>query len=266
MVQRSGNVDQSILANGDRCGGRKEYDANMIKLFSIAHLPKDPFPQRRDAFNGRWSADRAPFEARSWKADGSTINFDSGPDSLLHEADQAVKRDQPLMPKAGEDSNCGSEGHTFFKGFPNNQCPSSACGIDDGSLAWGVELTPPRHQKRCVQAPREDPPRKLRKRNNTPSTRKSEENQSISSVDEKKALAHTVKERHRRLRISSAIQQIADLLGVHGSKVEILETAAAWIGDAKSDTVEQVLGEDRALGAITARDDGILRNDPAHDR
>ncbi|KAI4167776.1 MAG: hypothetical protein LQ343_006938 [Gyalolechia ehrenbergii] len=252
MVQSSnffGSEDQFTLADGDRCGGRKEYDANMIKLFSIAHLPKEPFPQRRDAFSDRWSTDWAPFGAGGWNEDGSTIHFENGPDSLLYEADQALKPDQSLVPIAREDSNCGSEGHTFFKSFPHTQYPSGACRGDEGCLAWGVELTPPRHQKRCVQAPGADPPRKLRKQDNTSPTITtiSEENQSRSSMDEKKVLAHTVKERHRRLRISSAIKQIADLLGVHGSKVEILETAATWIGDAKSDTVEQAVVEDQAL-------------------
>ncbi|KAL8939923.1 MAG: hypothetical protein Q9216_003080, partial [Gyalolechia sp. 2 TL-2023] len=208
--------DRLTLADGARCGGMKEYDAGMIKLFSLAHLPKEPLSHRWDAFNGRRSTDRTRLEGRSWKEDGSAVHFENGPDSLLYKANQAQKPDQSFVYGAGEGSTCGSEGNTFFEDFLNIQCPSGACGGDKGGSAWGVEPTPSR---------------KLREQNNTSRTitRVSEEVKSQPFVDEKRALTHTMKERHRRLRISSAIKQIADLLGVHGSKVEVLETAAAWI-------------------------------------
>lgn len=83
-------------------------------------------------------------------------------------------------------------------------------------------------------------------------------------MDDKKALAHTVKERHRRLCISSAIKRITDLLSVHGSKLEILEVAAAWISDVKSKS-GKVAVEDQARRTTTGRIDTILREHSAND-
>lgn len=90
-------------------------------------------------------------------------------------------------------------------------------------MAWGNELIPPGHINQCVHALEEDYSPGLGEQDNDSPilARISKETRSKLLAHEKKALAHTVKECHRRLRISYAIKQIADLLGIHCSKGKV---------------------------------------------
>lgn len=150
MVQStgfSGSEDQFTLIEGNRYSGRKEYDNRLVNLLSITHLSKEPFPQRRNAFNGRRSADFALLGARSWKEHWSIKRPDSGPDSLFYEQDSS------LLFGARKENCCSLEGQTHHKEPSDPQDSPGACGRDKSCLAWSVELTPVQHQFRCLHPP-----------------------------------------------------------------------------------------------------------------
>ena len=234
---------RDLLENGD-AHGNKVYDAGIINSFSIAHLPKDLPDQRRSALHGRRSTPGPVPRAQRRRRNSIKRTPDSWTNPLFCETGLAQHMGGVLAPNLRENNRYISE---ELASSEHNHVAQPELGIWErsrGNSNYGVDAGIGQNRRQSSQASSEGAPCELRKQHRaSPIFRRNSgarittKNQSQSALDEKdqKAkMAHTAMERQRRSRISTAIKRIAAFLEIHGSKVEILESAAGWIGDAKS--------------------------------
>ncbi|KAL9596426.1 MAG: hypothetical protein Q9219_005810 [cf. Caloplaca sp. 3 TL-2023] len=251
MVQLGGPLKEerrSCLLQGDEGCCNESYDANLIRRFSVASLPKDPPPRWWNMFDGGQDTRRIPPGVQHSGKDGSRILSVCVPSPRFHNTHMDRVGDETSIPQPRNDDRPNIEGY-WLVGNNSSQGASSVVQRAHGDASFR-SIKPPSTQHPAGGAPitGEGPSRKVSKRKNSSSICRAEyvlriprKSQHQSSRHEKEAAraAHTISERQRRLRISAAIKQIGYSLDVGGSKVEILESAAEWIDDAKSKEAEQ---------------------------